>query len=338
MFAHILVPLDGSPRAERALIVAARLARANSSAITLVRVVQEPISYAASMDPAATAIQSEIDTGLTQASQYLNQVAHSAVLEGIPVEQQTLVGSVANTILSVAESAGSDLIIICSHGYTGITRWALGSIAEKIARHAPMPVLILREGGPIPANSHLDATQPFCALVPLDGSSMAKAALEPAAELIAALAAPTQARLHLMRVVASPATSTKDLEREERWQQLQRAKTYLDATLQHIREGFVAPAVKRLGLTLSWSVAIDTDVAGAILQTAENGEEITGAGIFGPCDLIAIATHGRSGLQRWVLGSVTERILHASRRPVLIVRPPEGAPEMIENKRAATIA
>ena len=107
MFQNTLVLLDGSPRAERALIVAARLARANSSTITLVRVVQEAIGYAAYMNPAAAAVQSEIDTDLTQASQYLDQVAHSAVLEGIPVEQQALVGSVASTILSVAESAGS---------------------------------------------------------------------------------------------------------------------------------------------------------------------------------------------------------------------------------------
>lgn len=338
MFERILVPLDGSPRAERALIVAARLARANNSTITLVRTVPEPIDYAAHMALSAAALQSEIDTDLTLARRYLDQVAHLAVLEDIPVERQTLVGSVANTILSVAESASSDLIVICSHGYTGITRWALGSVAEKVARHAPMPVLILREGGPIPANSPLDATQPFCALVPLDGSVLAKAALEPAAELMAALAAPAKARLHLMRVVASPATSTKDLEREEREQRLQRAKMYLETTVQHIREGFVAPAVKRLGLTLSWSVAIDTDVAGAILQTAVDGEAITGAGIFGACDLIAIATHGRGGLQRWVLGSVAERILHASRRPVLIVHPPEVAPEITENKRAATTA
>ena len=338
MFQHILVPLDGSPRAERSLIVAARLARANNGTITLVRVVPEPVDYAAYLAPSAASFQGEVDTDLTEAKRYLDQIARSRVLEGIPVKQQTLFGSVANTILSVAQASGSDLIIICSHGYTGITRWALGSVAEKIARHAPMPALILHEGGPIPASPHPDATQPFCALVPLDGSILAKAALEPAADLIAAFAAPAKARLHLMRVVAPPATPATSLEREEREQRLHRAKTYLETTVQHIREGLVAPVVKQLGLTISWSVAVDPDVAGAILQTAENGEEITGAGVFGTCDLIAIATHGRGGLQRWVLGSMAERILHATRRPVLIVRPTEVAPETIASKHAATAA
>ena len=338
MFQHILVPLDGSPRAERALTVAARLARANSGAIILVRVVPEPIDYAAYMVPWSASMQEVIDTGLTEAKQYLDQVAQSSVLEGIPVEKQTLFGSVANTILSMAQSASSDLIIICSHGYTGITHWALGSIAEKIAHHAPMPVLILREGGPIPVGPHVDGTQPFCALVPLDGSTLAKAAIEPAAELITALAASAQAKLHLLRIVPSSATHAKGLEREEREQRLHRAKTYLETTMQHIREGFVAPVVKKLGLTTIWSVAIDTDVAGAIIRTAENEEDTEGVGIFGVCDLIAIATHGRGGLQRWTLGSVTERVLRATRLPVLIVRPTEVAPETIESKHAAATA
>jgi nucleotide-binding universal stress UspA family protein len=54
---------------------------------------------------------------------------------------------------------------------------------------------------------------------------------------------------------------------------------------------------------------------------AENGEDAEGAGVFGGCDLIAMATHGREGLQRWAMGSVTERVLHATKYPVLIVRP-----------------
>jgi nucleotide-binding universal stress UspA family protein len=331
MFQHILVPLDGSLRAERELIVAARLARANRSAITLVRIVPAPLDYTVSLAPATAPLQGEIATEvLTEASQYLDQLAHSALLEGIPVEQQALFGSVAPTILSVAQSSGCDLIIIASHGYTGMMRWALGSVAEKIARHAPMPVLILRESGPMPSGPHPDATQPLRVLVPLDGSTLAKAALEPAAELIAALAAPTRARLHLVRVVASPATAVTDKEQEEREQRVQQTKAYLAATAQHIREGFVAPVIKKLGLPVSWSVTVDTDVAGAIIRAAENGEDTGGAGVFGTCDLIAIATHGRGGIQRWVLGSVTERVLHTTKLPVLIVRPTEAVQETME--------
>lgn len=338
MFQHILVPLDGSARAERALAVAARLARANHGTVTLLRVVSAPIDYAAYMVPAATYIQGVIDPDLTQATSYLDRVAQSPTLQGIPVEKQALFGSTADTILSMAQSSGSDLIIICSHGYTGMTRWAFGSIAEKIAHHAQIPVLILREGGPIPAGPHLDGSQPFCALVPLDGSTLSKAAIEPAAELIAALAAPAKAKLRLVRVAEFPSVQAKGVEREEREQRLHRVKTYLETTVQHIREGLVAPMVKKLGLTTSWSMTADTDVAGAIIRATENGEDNKGAGVYGMCDLIAIATHGRGGLQRWALGSVTDRVLRATTLPVLIVRPTEVAPGEVESKHmAATV-
>ena len=337
MFHHLLVPLDGAPRAERALAVAARLARANNGRVTLVRVVPESIDYSAFMLPSPAYFQGMTHTGLSQATHYLDQVAQFPVLEGIPVEKQVLFGSVADTILWVAESTDIDLIVTCSHGYTGLTRWALGSVAEKIAHHAHIPVLILREEGPIPASPHPDKTQPFCVLVPLDGSTNSKAAIEPAAELIAALAAPAKAKLHLMRVVASPSTHAKGLEQEERVHRLHRARTYLETTVQHIREGLVAPIVKKLGLTTSWSVAVDTDVAGAIIRTAENGENIGGADVFDTCDLIAIATHGRGGLQRWAMGSVTERVLHATKLPILIVHSTEATSDAAESTQAATV-
>lgn len=336
MFHHLLVPLDGSPRAERALAVAARLARANNGRVTLVRVVPVSIDNAVHLLLSQAYFQSMTDTYLSQATHYLDQVAQFPVLEGIPVEKQALFGSVADTILWVVESADIDLIVTCSHGYTGITRWVLGSVAEKIVHYAHIPVLILREEGPIPASPHPDGTQPFCVLVPLDGSTNSKAAIEPAAELIAALAAPAKAKLHLMRVVASPTAQAKELEREEREHRLHRAKIYLETTVQHIREGLVAPIVKEFDLTTSWSVAVDTDVAGAIIRTAENGENIGGASVFGPCDLIAIATHGRGGLQRWAMGSVAERVLHATKLPILIVHSTESNSGAAESTQVAT--
>jgi len=78
-----------------------------------------------------------------------------------------------------------------------------------------------------------------------------------------------------------------------------------------------------LKLTVTWSVAVDADAAHALMRVAENGEDAEGAGVFGGCDIIAMATHGRSGLQRWAMGSVTERVLGTTHLPLLIVRPQE---------------
>ncbi len=154
----------------------------------------------------------------------------------------------------------------------------------------------------------------------------AKAALEPAASLITALAAPAPGALHLVRVVKPPTAENEEQDLEAgdaREPILHKAKRYLRATVEHLHEGLVAPAVADLKLAVTWSVAVDTDVAGAIIRVAENGEDAEGAGVFGGCDVIAMATHGRGGIQRWAMGNITERVLNATRLPLLVVRPPD---------------
>src|SRR5713101_5411625 len=77
----------------------------------------------------------------------------------------------------------------------------------------------------------------------------------------------------------------------------------------------------RSKLSITWSVAGNTDVADALMRVAEQGSVDRGYSIFGGCDILALATHGRSGIRRWVLGSVTERVLGHTKLPLLIVRP-----------------
>lgn len=321
MFQRILVPLDGSVRAERAIPVAAHMARTSGGSVILVQVVSTSLETwpTPALAPQTQAI---VDADLAEAEKYLAGLTVSADLCEIPTETVVQFGPTAPTILSAAYSYSADVIVICSHGYTGMTRWTLGSIAEKVARHTSIPVLILREGGPIPTGPRPDRTGPFRVLVPLDGSLRAKAALTPAAYLAIALAAPGQAELHLVRVVKPVASAGED-EHEEGEQVLHKAKSYLRSTTQRLHEGLVASTVAAHKLAITWSVAVDTDVAEAIVRVAENGEDAEGAGIFGGCDVIAIATHGRSGLQRWAMGSVTERVLTATKLPLLIVRPPD---------------
>ena len=267
-----------------------------------------------------------MDAELTEAETYLSEVATRPKLDHVPTETVALSGSTASTILDGAHSCQADLIVLCSHGYTGMTRWFLGSVAEKVARHARVPVLILREGGPLPAGPHPDITRPLRALVALDGSAHAKVALEPAASLIAALAAPASGALHLVRVVP-PVTAERGAQdgdaRSSSEQVLHKAKRYLSATVEHLHEGLTAPGVADLNLGITWSIAVDTDVASAIIRLAENGEDAQGAGAFGGCDVIAMATHGYSGLQHWAMGSITQRVLSATKLPLLVVRPPE---------------
>jgi len=321
LYKQILVPLDGSTRAERSIPVAAHIARATDGTVVLVRIATLPFTYSPYLGSAKYSDE-VIEADLREVEIYLNTLANSEPLAGIKTITKAIFGSAAPEILSTANSYNIDLIVMTSHGNTGVKRWMLGSVAQKIARYSAMPVLVLHEKGPLPMGPHL-GTRLLRALVPLDGSTLAKAAIEPAAQLVAAISPPGQGTLHLMQVVKPPATaelraasdygSIESLEGNK----LHRAKSYLKSITAQLRDSPLA----HLNLSITWSVAVAQDVAHAIIQMAENGEDAEGAGAFGRCDLIAIATHGRGGLQHWVMGSITERVLGATKLPILIVRP-----------------
>jgi nucleotide-binding universal stress UspA family protein len=310
MFQRILVPLDGSELAEQALPVAARLARAVGGEVVMAHVVFTPRTYQ---------FYDLTRADVKEARDYLEALRSREELVGI---RTTLAVTVAIThpasgLLSLIESRQIDLVVMSSHGYTGFKRWALGSVAEKVTRHSPVPVLLLRKGGPVPTGAQLEMEGPVRALVPLDGSAQAKAALVPAAQIVSALAAPGKGMLHLTRVVVHP--HAEQLDAAEREAAIHKAKQYLSHTVQHIQEGFVAPAIAPLHLTITWSVALDDDIASGILRVAESGEDAEAAAMPARCDFIAMATHGYTGWQRLSMGSVTERVLHATRLPMLIV-------------------
>ncbi len=334
MFRHILVPLDGSSRAERALPVAARLARFSDGKVVLLRVVSPSIEFVPYSTADPEMIQRLIDTDLEEARNYLDNITSVSSLISIPTETTVIVGQPAATILSVVDTHHIDLIVLCSHGYTGMKRWVLGSVAEKVAHHAPVPVLLLREGGPALVGTPPHAEGPMRALIPLDGSARAKAAIVPAAQLVAALSAPGPGALHLTRVVVPEVAKISPREREAI---MHKAKQYLSATVEHIREGLVASPVADLKLAITWSVTIDDDIAAGIIRMAEDGEDTEDVGVSGSSDMIAMTTHGYSGLPRWVMGSVTGRVLHATRLPLLIVRPQDMVDKDHQTQNKTTI-
>src|ERR1700712_5718036 len=86
--------------------------------------------------------QSLIDTEISEASRYLRNVTKSYDCAGLSLETIVLFGPVASTVLATATEHKADMIVLCSHGYTGMKRWVMGSVAEKIARHSLLPVFI----------------------------------------------------------------------------------------------------------------------------------------------------------------------------------------------------
>ncbi len=317
MFYRILVPLDGSSRAEQALPVAARLARFSNGTVVLLRVVSPPTELVTFPATDPEIIWKLIDTDFEEARNYLESITNGSNLVGVHTKTAVMIGQPAATILSIADTQQIDQIVLCSHGYMDMKRCALSSVAQQVAYQAPVPVLLLREGGPALVGTPPYAEGPLRALVPLDGSVRAKAVLVPAVQLIAALSVPGPSALHLTQVVVvSEAAKISCSEQET---MIHKAKQYLSATAEHIREGLVAD----LKLAITWSVTFDEDVAAGIVRVAERGEDTGGAEVLDSSDLIAMATHGYSGWQRWAMNSIPEHVLKATRLPLLIVRPPD---------------
>ena len=320
MFEHILVPLDGSTRAEAALPIAAHIARAIGSSVSLLQVVSIPTNYEYGRGLgqhyeysgglgqsygyggglgqsyeygdglySPSVITEEVrETEQTDATAYLTGLANSDLFVGISTSTSVVFGSPAPQILALAEQQAVDLIVLCSHGRTGLSRWVLGSVAQRVIHHSRVPLLVLRDGEvPLPA-PHADTAGPLCAVVAVDGSPLAETALLPAAHLVSALAQPTQGILHLLHVVEPYifGADTAILSRRN-VENVEHVQTYLKS----VRERLLAQT-SDLNLQVTWAVTTAQDVAETLVTTAEKGNESMEGN---ECALLVMATHGRGG-------------------------------------------
>ncbi len=322
MFKRILVPLDGSSRAERALKVAARIARVGEGTVVLLQVVPIPTEYAASLygpylAQSTWSSEEVLELKVARAKEYVESVSHAEALAGVNVKTKVVVGVAAQAIDEVACEEDADLVVLCSHGDTGFKRWLLGSVAQSLSRACSAPVLVLHEEGSAPDSAFPDSLRPLrsiVAQVTLDGSEFAEAAILPAAKLVAALAAPVQGVLVLTRVVPLAALGNTP---ETRELALNEAKAYLRQASQKYAE-----VARQYNLSLRTAIATGKEVPDTLIQSAEQGDTLEGNRLAGGCDLIVITTHGRAGLQRLAFGSVTEHLLGTTHLPLLIAHAP----------------
>jgi nucleotide-binding universal stress UspA family protein len=313
MLKRILVPLDGSERARQALPVAARIARDSGGSLLLFSVLQPSVTPGWQIETSLMQAESR-EAERQERQKELAWLAGSEELRGLEVKTEVVEDLPAQAILEKARLSAADLIVLCSHGRTGITRWALGSVAQKVARHSPIPVFILRAGWPMPLPPH--GMRPIRVLVALDGSPLAESSLLPAAQLSSALSSPLPGELHLVRVI--PFSSDFEYGQDDavaaaRKQAIQEIQTYFQGVRQQLTE--------QVRVQVTTSIATSLDTAETLIGIAETGEGEGLPRIVENADVIALATHGRTGPARWVMGSITERILGATRLPLLVVRP-----------------
>jgi nucleotide-binding universal stress UspA family protein len=168
MFSNIMVPLDGSPLAERALPYAEGMAAALGATVHLVAVV-ETLAYAAWTPMPTYTSPEDFETATRRATAYLEAQQQRLSKVGVAALPVQLTGSASSTLLDYEQSAAIDLTVICSHGRSGIKRLALGSIAAALIQQGDTPVLLIPAEGSAEVHDH--------ALVPLDGSKRAEESL-----------------------------------------------------------------------------------------------------------------------------------------------------------------
>ena len=155
MYKKILVPLDGSKLAECALPHAGALAKGcDTEKVILVSVTERLQGYRAFEDPSHPLGQRLAPEAFgkkeTQAQRYLGRIAKTMEAKGIKVDTEVLLGDPAEEIIIYVKHHECDLIVISSHGRSGVSRWTHGSVADRVFRGSPVPVLMVRAPGCLP--------------------------------------------------------------------------------------------------------------------------------------------------------------------------------------------
>ncbi len=290
----VLVPLDGSELAERALHVVREVALATRARVLVVRVV-EPPSLLTLGD------RLEVEARLVrEAEDYVNRVAEE--LRSVGISADTAVPYDSDVPGAILEQIGlkkPDLVVMSTHGRSGLGRWIYGSVAEGVLARSPVPVLVIKAAAP--PRPFMPTVKPPRILVPLDGSQYGEAALSAATELARIF----EGTLVLVRVVPvsqvalvpeSPIAMQTVLDEE-----LKAARDYLEG---------VATQLRQQGI----KAAIEIEVGPVIPRLLEVGRRVD-------ADLIAISSHGRTGLAELIFGSVTLGLLRQAEVPLLVVRP-----------------
>ncbi len=303
MYSRVIMPLDGSKLAEHILPHVSTLAGGLRMPVDIVRVV-EPVEYIATDPDSYPKWDAELEAMLTnvstQAGEYVNHVA-KALKDVVPEVNQIFdTTDPVGHIVSQANRYPDALIAMATHGRAGIRKWVMGSITEKVMRSVLNPMLIVRPKEPNaePSEVKLDNV-----VVPLDGSDLAEQSLPGAVALAKAFGL----GMVLIRVASSGVETLSMVEYP--------AVVYQDLTrgIQEDTEQYLAAVEERLeaeGVTDVEKVVGTGYVPTAIVETAQQKEN----------SIIAMTTHGRTGLGSWLIGSVADKVVRESGIPVLLTR------------------
>lgn len=289
MLGKILCPVDYSAPSQAALRVAARLAAATGSELIVSHAFHFPVVAAANETPLpGTSIKLVLD----DEKRGLDAAAHEArQLGATTVTSEFLEGSPWHQLVDLGAARQVDLIVIGTHGRTGLKRLVIGSVAEKVARHAESSVLVVRGN---PDGPHFDHV-----LCPVDLSEDSSQIVERAEQL----AQPNGIGIDLLHALQLPLAATGD-------PMLVEHITAMDARASAELERYADEVRNRKRVAVR-SEVLTGNPSELILAKAEEDRTI---------DLIAVGSHRRSGLKRLVMGSVAENLVRHAPCSVLVAR------------------
>jgi nucleotide-binding universal stress UspA family protein len=296
MYDKILVPLDCSDLAEIALPYAEELAGSMGSKITLIHVSELSNEEYDHMHLAY------IEKTVELTKQSISKSYEKLNVKSIKVDSVFFAGHVAEQIVDYAEKQKIGLIIMATHGRSGIRRWIVGSVAAKVVSATEQPMLLIRANVTIPKRRKKHIFKK--ALVPLDGSKESEAIIPYMGEL----ASKIKTEIVLFHVVAPVQffygipgeASNQSLGPDDIDKIVAKKKEYLDT---------LGAGLKEKGIKTSSRVIV-----------GEPEKDIIGIADEIHADLVAMSTHGRSGIDRWTLGSTADKVLHGGHTPIMLVR------------------
>jgi len=301
MYKKVLVPLDGSELAEGALVYAKEVARRLRLAVVLFHVYG---SAETELVPARQAyINSKVDT-IRRELKAQTEAGIEPIGEEVTVRGELAEGYPAEEILRYAAENSIDFILMSTHGRTGIKLWAMGSVADKVLRASRVPIWLIRAG--VPPEIISDKLPTRRMIVLLDGSELAESVL-PHVETLAKQRGADLVDIILLGVcepmpVAAYYYATVPIDWED---YIVRCKREDEQYLTNIEK-----RLKSAGLKAHSELLMGKPADAIIDYVSKN-----------PINLIVMSTHGRSGLSRWVYGSVAEKVLHGTSTPIFLVRP-----------------
>ncbi len=309
MYHRILVPLDGSELAEKVCVYAKELAGRLDLDIILLHVSSPATEGLVPMELAYIDHMAEI-VG-RQVREIQKTTSTEQKHKQVKVTGELGVGYSADEIIRFAEQNAIDLILLASHGRSGIKRWTIGSVAGKVMSATKIPVWLIKAG--TPEETPYDKWPSKTLIVPLDGSELAESVL-PHVETLAKQRSTEPIDVILVRVseiMTIPTYYSPDISgvslnwgnilQEETIRRKKEAKKYLEEIEKRFKNNNIT-------------------VKSMVIEGKANDEIVEFANKV-PFSMIIMATHGRSGLSRLVYGSVAANILHGVTRPIFMIKP-----------------